>query len=129
MHGRAALIHPLRPILFIGLLAPISACSLFGIHEHHEVALDQRPILAVLPTRLDFTINKASQVETLPDGLSSDEEKERAPAALQAVRSEARRLFFEKIESGEQFRLVPLEEVDAAVQAIELPEDKDITSA
>jgi hypothetical protein len=129
MHGRAALIHPLRPILFIGLLAPISACSLFGIHEHHEVALDQRPILTVLPTRLDFTINKASQVETLPDGLSSDEEKERAPAALQAVRSEARRLFFEKIESGEQFRLVPLEEVDAAVQAIELPEDKDITSA
>jgi hypothetical protein len=129
MHGRAARIHPLRPILFISLLATLSACSLFGIHEHHEVAPDQRAVLALLPTRLDFTINKASQIETLPDGLSSDEEKGRAPAALQAVRSEARRLFFEKIETGEQFCLVPLEEVDAIVQTIELSEDKDVTSA
>jgi hypothetical protein len=129
IHGRAALTHLLRPILFIGVLATFSACSFFGIHEHHEVALDQRAVLALLPTRLDFTIDKASQIETLPDGLSSEEVKERAPAALQAVRSEARRLFFEKIEAAEQFRVVPLEEVDAAVQAIELPEDKEVTSA
>ncbi len=129
IHGRAALIHPLRPILIIGFLATLSACSFFGIHEHHEVALDQRAVLALLPTRLDFTVDKASQIETLPDGLSSEEETERAPAALQAVRSEARRLFFEKIETAEQFRLVPLEEVDAAVQAIELADDKDVTSA
>lgn len=128
MRGRAALIHPVSQTLFIGLLATLSACSLFGIHERREVVLDQRAVLALLPARLDFTIDKASQVETLPDGLSAEEEKERAPAALQAVRSEARRIFFEKIETGEQFRLVPLEEVDAAVQAIGLPEDQDVTS-
>ena len=129
MKGHAALIHRLPLILFIGVLAPLSACSLFGIHERHEVSPDQRAVLALLPTRLDFTINKASQIETLPDDLSSEEEKSWAPAALQAVRSEARRLFFEKLETGEQFRLVSLEEVDAAVQAIELPEDQNVTGA
>ncbi|HEU5202261.1 MAG TPA: hypothetical protein VFT92_05650 [Nitrospira sp.] len=123
----AALIPPVRLFFFIGLLAALSACSLFGIHKRHEVAFNQR--LALLPARLDFTIDKASQVETLPDGLSSEEVKERAPAALEAVRSEARRMFFEKLETGDQFRLVPLEEVDRAVQAIALPNDKEIITA
>jgi len=126
----AALIPPARLVFLILLLADLSACSLFGIHQHHEVALDQRARLVLLPTRLDFSIDKASQVETLPDDLSSEEEDTaRAPAALEAVRSEARRMFFEKLEAGDQFRLIPLEEVDAAVQAMELPKDKGIITA
>lgn len=38
-------------------------------------------------------------------------------------------MFFEKLETGDQFRLVPLEEVDRAVQAIALPNDKEIITA
>jgi len=129
MPCHAALISPVRLFFLIGVLTTLSACSLFGIHERHEVAFDERARLALLPARLDFTIDKVSQVETLPDGLSSEEEKERVPAALDAVRSEARRMFFEKLETGDQFHLVPLEEVDSAVQAIALPNDKEITTA
>jgi hypothetical protein len=129
MYSHAALFRPVQLIFYLGLLAILSGCSLFGIHQHHEVAYDQRARLALLSTRLDFSIDKASQVETVPDDLPSEEDRARAPDALKAVRSEARRIFFEKLETGEQFHLIPLDEVDAAVHAIDLPKEEAISPA
>lgn len=115
--------------LLVGFLLSAGACSWFGAHERPPVPPEQRAVLAVLPVRLDVAISKISQVETVPDDLPSEEDQRRGAEAAQAVRSEARRIFSEKIEAGEQFMLVLPDEVDAAVQAMGLPEDGEPTPA
>ena len=115
--------------LLVSVLGALGACSWFGTQERPSVPSEQRAALAILPGRLDTTISKASQVETLPDDLSPEEDQQRAAAVAQAVRSEARRIFLEKIEAGDQFRLVPMDDVDADVQQIGLVADGEPTQA
>lgn len=103
-----------------GALTTLCACSWFGTHVPPTVPSDHRATLALLPARLDTVIDRASQVETLSEDRSPEEDQRRAAEAAQAVRSEARRIFSEKIEAGEQFKLLPFDEVDAAVQEIGL---------
>src|SRR3990167_4396851 len=109
-----------RVALLIGALATLCSCSWFGPQIRQAVAPDHRPVLVLLPARLEATISKASQVESVPDDLSSEEDQRRAADAVQAIRSETRRIFFEKLENGEQFRPVPLEDIDAAVRELGL---------
>lgn len=115
-----------RVVLLVTVIL-FCSCSWFGSRPHPPVPAEQQATLVLLPARLDAAIDKASQVETLPDDLSPDEDLRRAAEAARAVRSEARRIFLEKIEAGKQFKLVPLDEVDAVVEEIGLASDKELT--
>ncbi len=117
----------LHTILLVGALVALSSCSWFGKHERPPVPSDHRATLVLLPARLDFSVDTMSQVETTPEGLASEEDKHRAVIAKQAIRSEARRIFLEQLETGERFHLVTLEEVDAAAKEMGLDEDKEVT--
>ena len=112
-----------------GILISLSACSWFGAHNRPVVPPEQRALIAVLPAHLDTTISKASQVQSIPDDLPDEDDRQWAAAAAQAVRSEARRIFLEKIASGEQFRLIPIEEVDGVVQDMGIVADQEPTAS
>lgn len=116
-----------RTVILAGALVALCACSWFGAQERPSVPPAQRATLVLLPARLDTAIAKASQVETLPEDLSDEEDQRRAVAAAQAVRTETHRIFLETIEAGDQFRLVPVENVDAAVQELSLAVDAAVT--
>ena len=117
----------LRTVIFVGALVAFGACSWFGAQERPSVPPDQRATLVLLPARLDTTISKISQVESVPADLSPEEDRRLAADAVQAIRSETRRIFFEKIDGGESFRLVPLEAVDAAGREIGLAPDSEVS--
>ena len=113
----------------VGVLLSLNACAWFGTHERLAVPSDQRAVLVILPARLDTTIATASQVQSVPEDLPDEEDRQWAVAAAQAVRSEARRIFLETIETAEQFRLVPVDEVDRVAQESGIAVDTEPTPA
>jgi hypothetical protein len=117
----------LRPALLVGALVVLSSCSWFGKQERQTIPVDQRATLALLPARLDTTVDKASQVETLAVEVSSEEDRQRAAAAVEAIQAEAHRIFLEAIEAGDQFRLIPTEDIEAVAQEIGFDRDKPMT--
>jgi hypothetical protein len=65
-------------------------------------------------------ITSLSSVKSLDEQISPEQEAVLVTQAIKDIRAEARRLLFERLKSGERFRLIPPERVDAAVDGLGL---------
>src|SRR5439155_13473269 len=110
-----------RYIVVWVLGAGLAGCGWFGSGVRPEVPHDQRLTLAVLRCGIDIEITNLSSVQTVTEDLSPEQESLLVTKAVREVKENARRLLYDKLRSGEQFRLISLEETDAAVQDLSLP--------
>lgn len=78
-------------------------------------------MLAVLGFGMDIEITKLSSVQTVTEDLSPEQETLLVAKAVREIRENARHLLYSRLQAGEQFRLVSLEEIDTAVQELGLP--------
>ena len=70
---------------------------------------------------MDIEITKLSSVQTVTEDLLPEQETLLITKAIREVEENARRLLYDKLRSGDQFRLISLEETDAAVQDLGFP--------
>lgn len=70
---------------------------------------------------MDIEITKLSSVQTVTEDLSPEQEALLVTKAVREIEENARRLLYDKLRSGEQVRLISLEETDAAVQDLGFP--------
>jgi hypothetical protein len=77
-------------------------------------------MLAVLEFGMGIEITSLSSVKSVEEALSPEQEAILIAQAVQDIRAEARKLLYQRLEKGEQFQLVPLEDVDAAVAGLGL---------
>ncbi|TLY27458.1 MAG: hypothetical protein E6K63_10780 [Nitrospirae bacterium] len=110
-----------RYIVVWVLGAGLAGCGWFGSDVRPEVPHDQRLTLAVLRCGIDIEITKLSSVQTVTEDLSPEQESLLITKAIREVEENARRLLYDKLRSGEQFRLISLEETDVAVQDLGFP--------
>ena len=70
---------------------------------------------------MDIEITKLSSVQTVTEDLSPEQETLLITKAIREIEENARRLLYDKLRSGDQFRLISLEETDAAAQDLGFP--------
>lgn len=80
----------------------------------------ERPYVAILPIGIEVEITKLSEVKSVEEDLSLEDEAQQVADALQQIRREARRLLQSRLAAGQRFRLVSDEQVAAAVTTLEL---------
>ena len=78
----------------------------------------ERPKMAVLEFGMGIEISSLSAVKSIDEELSPEQEATLVAEAIQDIRVEARKILYQRLEKGEQFSLVPLEDVDAAVTGL-----------
>jgi hypothetical protein len=80
----------------------------------------ERPYVAILPIGIEVEITKLSDVKSVEEDLSPEDEPQQLADALQQIRTEAQRLLQSRLAAGQRFRFVPDEQVAAAVTTLEL---------
>ena len=111
----------LRRALQMGLallLVSVAGCGWFGSSLRPDLPLTERPRLAVLEFGMGIKITSLSSVKSVEEALSPEQEALLIGQAVQDIRAEARKLLYQRLEKGEQFQLVPIEDVDAAVAGL-----------
>jgi hypothetical protein len=93
----------------------LAGCAWFREHVQTELPLDERPRLAFLPFGVEAPIKTLASVKSMEKELQPDEEARVLAATLQEIRNEARWLLQSGLAAGQQFKMVSLEETDAAV--------------
>ncbi|WP_447974135.1 hypothetical protein [Nitrospira sp. Kam-Ns4a] len=88
-----------------------------------------RPRLAVLGFDLDVDITSLSAIRSVEEALPPEREALLVAQAVREIREEARHLLYSGLKSGEQFRLVSLEETDAVRHALGIERDASLTTA
>ena len=76
--------------------------------------------MAVLPIGIEVKITKLSDVQSVEEDLSPEDEAQQLVDALQQIRTAARRLLQSRLAVGQRFRFVPYEQVAVAVTTLEL---------
>jgi hypothetical protein len=85
-----------------------------------EVAVAERPYVAILPFGIDVEITKLSAVKSVDGTLSADEESRQVAEALQEMLDDARWLFLSRLATSQKFWFVPLEQTDAVAAEVQL---------
>lgn len=96
----------------------LGGCAWFQTRPQQEIPMVERPYVAVLPIGIEVEITSLSYVKSVEEDLSSEDEAQQLADALQQIRTDARRLLQTRLEAGQQFRLVPEEQVEAAVTTL-----------
>ena len=122
--------HQRKNIALVLVLALLTnaGCSWFGSNTRPDPPMAERPKLAVLEFGMGIEISSLSSVKSIDEDLSSEQEALLVAEAVLEIRNKARRLFYERLATRGQFRLVPLDEVDAALQDIEVDPLKPLNS-
>ena len=97
-----------------------AGCAWFRSPSEWEVAVVERPYIALLPFGIDIEITKLSAVKSVDGTLSAEEESRQVAEALQDVLADARWLFLSRLATGQKFRFVPLEQTDALAAELQL---------
>jgi hypothetical protein len=105
-------------VLAAGFLS--SGCVAFEPVVLSEVAVVDRPALAILPFEFDLTITKLSYLKTIDETLPAAEETRQLADALTTVRAETRWLFLSRLATAHGFHLLPLEQTDALAAELEM---------
>lgn len=105
-------------ILVVTLISDFVGCGATGSVTRPTIPETERPTLAVLGFDIGVKITKLSAVKTVTGDLQPEREAFLIEQAVREIKEEARRLFYNRLESSEQFRLASLPETDAAVQAL-----------
>lgn len=98
-----------------GLAAPAAAA--WG-----EVSLAQRPIVAVFDFDLGIEITTLSTVRTVTKELPPEEEAQLVQDAVREITGRARRQFYDRLQTSGCCTMVAIEEVDATVKELGLPD-------
>ncbi|MDX2253192.1 MAG: hypothetical protein NW202_12975 [Nitrospira sp.] len=115
-------------LVLVLVLVTNANCSWLGSKTRPDLPLAERPMLAVLEFGMGIEINSLSSVKSIDEPLSSDQEALLVSEAVKDIRQEARRLLYERLATGGQFRLVPLDEVDIAIREMEVDSLKSLNS-
>ena len=102
----------------IALLAP--GCAWLHPQLPTELAITERPRIALLPIGLNVEITSLSTVKTLEQSPSPEDEPRLVAEAIHDVAQEARWLLQSRLAARQGFQFVPLEETDAAVAGLGL---------
>jgi hypothetical protein len=97
-----------------------TGCAWFRSTAEWEVAIVERPYLALLPFGIDTDITKLSAVKSVDGTLSAEEESRQVAAVLQDMLADARWLFLSRLATGQKFRFVPLKQTDAVATELQL---------
>lgn len=117
MRGRHAHRHTVIFILSLVLLT-CSSCTWFHSGTRPDVPIAERPKLAVVSFGMGIEISSLSSIKSVDEDLLPEQEATLVAEAVRDILQEARRLLHEQLEAGGQFRLVPLDDVDAAVREL-----------
>lgn len=97
-----------------------AGCAWFESGSKPALALAERPSVAVLPFGIEVEIKRLSSVKSVTEELSAEQEARLVSSAVREIREEARRLFYSRVQAGERFRLISLEETDAVIAGLGL---------
>jgi hypothetical protein len=97
-----------------------TGCAWFRSTPEWEVAVVERPYLALLPFGIDTEITRLSAVKSVDGTLSAEEESRQVAAVLQEMLADARWLFLSRLATSQKFRFVPLEQTDAVAAELQL---------
>lgn len=98
----------------------LGGCAWFQTRPQQDIPMEERPYVAGLPIGIEVEITKLSDVQSVEEDLSPEDEAQQLVDALQQIRTEARRLLQSRLAAGQRFRFVPDEQVAAAVTTLEL---------
>ena len=105
-------------ICLLGGMCP--GCAWFRSTPEWEVAVAERPYMAILPFGIDTEITKLSAVNSVDGTLSAEEESRQVAAVLQDMLADARWLFLSRLATSQKFLFVPLEQTDAVASELQL---------
>jgi hypothetical protein len=105
-------------ICLLGVMC--TGCAWFRSTPEWEVAIVERPYMAILPFGIDTDITKLSTVKSVDGTLSAEEESRQVAAMLQDMLADARWLFLSRLATSQKFRFVPLEQTDAVATELQL---------
>lgn len=91
---------------------PVVQSKVEDLHEH--------PSVAILPFGFDLDITKLSEVKTVDETLSPEEEPKQVAEALRQIQQEARWLLLSRLATGRGFRFVSPEQTDALAEELQL---------
>lgn len=116
-----SLTFTVRVLMLGGLVAALSTgCVSFSPVSPSNVELKERPSVALLPFGFDVEIKELSYVREVEGPLSPEEEAKRLAEALREIQLETRWLLLSRLATGQGFRLIPLERVDALASELTL---------
>ena len=95
-------------------------CAWFQTRPQQEISMEERPYVAVLPIGIEVKITNLSDVKSVEEDLSPEDEAQQLADALQQIRTDAQRLLQSRLAAGQRFRFAPDEQVAAAVTTLEL---------
>ena len=122
---------PFLPFLIVSLLAVLaglSSCSWFRSAAPPRVGSQDRLRVAVLSFGMGIDITSLSSVQSLATELAPDKERTLVAQAVEGIKDKARYLLYYKLAVGQQFDLVPLEQVDRAQEQAGLKPGEVATS-
>lgn len=102
-------------IPFVGWIvgAAFLGCVAFDSVTQSTVEdLNERPSVAILPFGFDLEIMKLSEVKTVDETLSPDEDTKQVAEALREIQQEARWLLLSRLATGQGFQFVPADQTD-----------------
>ena len=102
------------------LCSIFGGCAWFHTRPPQDIRMEERPYVAILPLAIQVEITKLSEVKSVEEDLSPEDEAQQLADALQQIRTEARRLLQNRLAAGQRFRFVPDEQVATAVTMLEL---------
>lgn len=102
------------------LCSIFGGCAWFQTRSQQELPMVERPYVAILPIGIEVEITKLSEVKSVEEDLSPEDEAQQLADALQQIRTEARRLLQSRLAAGQRFRFVSDEQVATAVTMLDL---------
>lgn len=108
--------HPLCILLTVA----VAGCSVFVSKSTSPLSPGERPRIAILPFGMGVEITRLSSVQTVTSLPTSEEEPKMVAAAVAGIKDKARRLLYYQLEVAQKTMLIPLEDVDHAVEGIGL---------
>ena len=106
---------------WLGCLAVAWAgCAAFVPAPQSDVAVHDRPIVAILPFGFDVEITRLAYVKSVDGDLSAEEESNQLAQALQEIRDQTRWMFLSRLAAGQGFRVAPLEDTDTVVSELQM---------
>lgn len=114
-------------LLCILLTAAVAGCSVFGSNVASPLSSEERPRLAILPFGMGVEITRLSSVQTVANPPPSEEEPQMVAATVAGIKDKARRLLYYQLEVAQKMTLIPLEEVDRAVEGMALNPEEPLT--
>lgn len=97
-----------------------TGCAWFRSTPEWDVAIAERPYVALLPFGFDTDITKLSAVKSVDGTLSDEEESRQVAAVLQDILADARWLLLSRLATSQKFLFVPLEQTDALATELQL---------